>query len=405
MTPGVLWRVLHVVADRVVSMDVRLGIAAAAQAEAAGIKVVVSAFCAEHQISRKTYYELRGRYRQEGLEGLLPRSRRPLSSPSRTRSGMVELIVAKRLWLIGEGLDEGAQSIRWWLEQDGHEVEDLPCVRTIHRVLVREQLVIAEPRKRPRSSYKRFASPWANGCWQLDGHELTLADGTVVVVLRVQDDHSRKIMASTAAISENTADAWACVESAISRHGAPAMFLTDNGSAFSQRRAKGVMSEFEARLRGAGILPVTSSVRRPQTCGKKEREWQTLDRWLAARERAHDLPGLQRQLDAYDLLFNDQRRHQALAGLTPSQAYQRAEKAAAADQPLAAPAELRRVKVWANGAVSLGHSQTISIGREWAHTTVEVLREDPTCAVFHQGQLLELFQIQPELNHQPRPKR
>jgi transposase InsO family protein len=396
---------MRVVTDWVVSMDVRLGIAAASRAEAADVRVNVSAFCAEYDISRKTYYVLRGRYLKEGLEGLVPRSRKPLGSPSSTPESMVELIVAKRVALTLEGLDAGAQSIRWSLEQDGHGAGSLPCVRTIHRVLVREDLVVPAPAKRPRSSYRRFASPWANGCWQLDGHEVRLAGGIVAVVLRVQDDHSRKIMATRAARSENTADAWACVQSAIKRHGAPAMFLSDNGPAFSQRRGKGIMSEFEARLRGAGILPVTSSVGRPQTCGKKEREWQTLDRWLAAREPAKDLAALQVQLDAYDLIFNDQRRHQALGGLTPSQAYDRAEKAHPADRPLAAPAELRRVQVWANGAVSLGHSQTISIGREWAHTPIDVLREDPTCALFHQGQLLEIFQINPDLKHQPRPRR
>lgn len=226
-----------------------------------------------------------------------------------------------------------------------------------------------------------------------------------MVVLRIQDDHSRQIMASRAAASENTTDAWACVQTAIGRHGAPAMFLTDNGSAFSHRRARGVMSEFEARLRGMGILPVTSSVGRPQTCGKKEREWQTLDRWLAARPRAHTLPELQRQLDAYDLIFNQQRRHQALDGLTPAQAFARAHKAGPAPSPLAAPAELRRVTVWTNGSVSLGHSQTISLGRDWAHTTVDVLREDPSCAIFHNGQLLEILHIDPNRHHQIRNPR
>lgn len=385
-------------------MDVRLAIAALVQAEGAGLRVSVSAFCAEHRVSRKTYYKLRKRYLEEGLEGLVPRSRRPVDSPNRIPASVVELVVAKRIQLAAEGLDDGAQSIRWWLEQQGHDPAGLPCVRTIHRILVAAGLVVPQPRKRPRSSYKRFASAWANGCWQLDGHEVALADHTLMVVLRVQDDHSRQIMATRAAPSENSADAWACVQAAIGRHGAPAMFLTDNGSAFSQRRSKGVMSEFEARLRGEGILPITSSVGRPQTCGKKEREWQTLDRWLNARPRARDLVELQRQLDAYDLIFNHQRRHQALAGLTPATAFAHAEKAGPAPGPLAAPAELRRVRVWPNGAVSLGHSQTISIGREWAHTTVDVLREDPTCAIFHDGQLLELFHIDPHRQHQPRTR-
>lgn len=402
MTPGLLWRVLHVVADRLVSMDVRLAVAAVDQFQRAGVRLPVTAFCAEHKISRKTFYEVRKRYRAEGLEGLVPRSRRPRSSPLATPAAMLGLVVAKRLELIAEGRDEGAQSIQWALEGDGHTP---PSVRTIHRILVAHGLVTPQPQKRPRSSYKRFASPWANGRWQLDGHELALADGSPAVVLRVQDDCSRRIMASRAAVSENTRDAWECVRTAIGRHGAPAMFLTDNGSALSQRRAKGIMSEFEARLRGQGILPVTSSVSHPQTCGKKEREWQTLEKWLAVRSAAATLDDLQHQLDAYDLMFNHDRRHQALGGRTPAETYDNATKAAAAPQPLAAPAELRRVKVWANGAVSLGHGQTISVGREWAHTTVDVLREDPACAIFHDRQLLELFQINPDVQHEQRTRR
>jgi putative transposase len=388
-------------ADRVVSMDVRLAIASVLQAQSAGLKVSVKVFCAEQGISRKTFYKVRRRYLEGGLEGLVPRSRRPHRSPTATPTEVVALVIQRRRQLVGEGLDEGARSVRWWLEQEGWEC---PSERTIHRILVAHGLVEPQPRKRPRSSYKRFASPWANGCWQMDGHDRRLADGTVVVVLRVQDDCSRQIMASRAAGSENSTDAWRCVQAAIKRHGAPAMFLTDNGTAFSQRRVKGTMSEFEARLRGEGILPITSSIGHPQTCGKKEREWQTLDKWLTARPPARTLQGLQVQLDTYDLIFNRQRRHQALDGLTPAQRYTQAIKAHAADRPLSAPAELRHVPVWANGAVSLGHGQTISIGRGWAHTIVEVLREDPICAIFHDRQLIELIHIDPNRQHQPRSR-
>jgi len=382
-------------------MDVRLAIASVLQAQSAGLKVSVKVFCAEQDISRKTFYEVRRRYLEGGLEGLVPRSRRPHRSPTATPADVVALVIERRRQLVSEGLDEGARSVRWSLEQDGWEC---PSERTIHRILVAHGLVEPQPRKRPRSSYKRFASPWANGCWQMDGHDRRLADGGVVVVLRVQDDCSRQIMASRAARSENSADAWRCVQAAIKRHGAPAMFLTDNGTAFSQRRVKGTMSEFEARLRGEGILPITSSIGHPQTCGKKEREWQTLDKWLTARPPARTLQALQVQLDAYDLIFNRQRRHQALDGLTPAQRYTQATKAHAADRPLSAPAELRHVPVWANGAVSLGHGQTISIGRGWAHTIVDVVREDPICAIFHDRQLIELIHIDPNRQHQPRSR-
>ena len=46
--------------------------------------ISVTELCREMQISRKTYHELRGRFEKEGADGLLPRSRRPLSSPGQS---------------------------------------------------------------------------------------------------------------------------------------------------------------------------------------------------------------------------------------------------------------------------------------------------------------------------------
>lgn len=90
-----------------------------------------------------------------------------------------------------------------------------------------------QPRERPRSSFKRFVASEANGCRQMDGKDRPPAGGTIAKVLRVQSDCSRKIMAGRAAWSENTTDAWACMETAMDRHGRPAMFLSDGGSAFT----------------------------------------------------------------------------------------------------------------------------------------------------------------------------
>jgi transposase InsO family protein len=95
------------------------------------------------------------------------------------------------------------------------------------RIFTRSGLVEAQPQKRPRASYKSFRYPRPNDCWQLDGVEVELASGGKVVVLQVEDDHSRMILASRVAPSENGADAIAVVDLAITRHGAPVRFLTD----------------------------------------------------------------------------------------------------------------------------------------------------------------------------------
>jgi putative transposase len=386
-------------ADQVVSMDVRMAVAFFLQA---GPKMTIAQFCAENDISRDTYYKFKKRFDAGGLEALVPRSRRPHTSPSATGPEMMTTVIQKRSRLLVQGWDAGAVSIRSWLLREGVQA---PSARTIHRILVNHGLVEPQPRKRPRNSFRRFEKSRANECWQMDGHDRVLADGTPVKVLRVQDDCSRQIMASVAAVSENIQDVWACIETAINRHGAPAMFLSDNGSAFSQRRTKGILGEVEARLRVSGILPVTSSVSHPQTCGKKEREWSTLDLWLSARPLAQTLADLQTQIDAYDLIFNHQRPHQAHGGMTPAERYAEVDKATAASTPLAAPFQVNTVKVRRNGVIDLGRKTKMSIGKQWAGATVTVLREDPAIAIFHNDDLIDFIHLDPNREYQLRTHR
>ena len=143
---------------------------------------------------------------------------------------------------------------------------------------------------------------------------VALADQSEACILRLTDDHARMILASRAAPAETTLEAWALVETALARHGRPVMVLSDGGSAFTSRRTTGGISVFEQRLREQGINPVVSSPRHPQTCGKKERDWQPLKRWLAAHPPAATLAELQSLLDAYDVLFNTDRPHQGING-------------------------------------------------------------------------------------------
>jgi transposase InsO family protein len=386
-------------ADSVVSMDVRIAVAFFLQA-APGVSV--TGFCAEQGISRETFYKFKRRFEAGGLEALVPLSRRPHRSPRVTDAVMRARIVDKREQLSRDGLDAGAVSIGYRLRREGLQS---PSARTIHRILVGAGLVEPEPRKRPRSSFKRFAATAANGCWQMDGTDRALADGSMAKVLRVQDDCSRKIMASRAAVSENTVDAWACLEAAMTRHGRPAMLLSDRGAAFTQRRGRrGALGVFEARLRNLGILPMLASPGHPQTCGKKEREWQTLHRWLDARPPAPDLADLQVQLDAYDLIFNHDRPRQANHGRTPDEAYAAAPIACAADQPLAAPMTINKVKVRRDGVVNLGSSTRTSIGIQWAYSQVTVLREDPAVAIFHDDQLIRFLHLDPTRGYQLQPR-
>ena len=66
----------------------------------------VSTFCAEHGISRKSFYELRRRAKVDGPAAVLePRSRRPRSSPARLTDQVRAQAVQVRAALEASGLD------------------------------------------------------------------------------------------------------------------------------------------------------------------------------------------------------------------------------------------------------------------------------------------------------------
>jgi len=382
-------------------MEVRLAVAAFALVDDGSANV--TGVCRELGISRDTYYRYRRRFEASGWLGLLPLSSRPKSSPGQTSPEMVMLITRMRRELVEQGWDAGARSIRYRLERA--QIPDVPSARTVHRVLVRQGLVTPEPAKRPRASYRRFEHAAPNGCWQMDGTQWALADDTVATILRVTDDHSRMILASLVCDAENSVNAWACLDTAMDRHGPPAMLLTDGGTAFSSRRQRGGIGDVEARLRAIGVNPVVASPYHPQTCGKKERDWQPLKRWLAAQPPAHTLAELQRLLDAYDVLFNTDRPHQALDGQTPVERYRASPKAIPADHPVTR-CLITEPRASNRGRVELGNGYRINIGPQWAGVHVTVVRDDLDVVILHNQTIICRHHIDPTRKHQisGRPK-
>jgi transposase len=266
----------------------------------------VRAECAALGVSTKTFYKYLARFAEEGVEGFYPRSRRPLSCPSRLSAEVEDIIVGARKELDDDGWDAGAEQIGFWIAEhpESWPVEaKVPSRATINRVLERRGQIVKVPQRRPRRSRHRFEADQPNSMWQMDGFDYTLADGKVVTVLQINDDCSRFDLALRAATSENTNDVWAAVLWASSRYGLPAQFLTDNGTAFSGAR-RGWISRLEENLRALGVHPITSSVCHPQTCGKNERAHSTVLKWLRKQPPANDLEALQVLLDCYREHYN-----------------------------------------------------------------------------------------------------
>lgn len=372
----------------VVTMETKV---AAMLAEVSARRLSVSAVCAELGISRQTYYKWRRRFEEEGLAGLEPRSRRPGRSPAVTSAATSRLIVAARAALEAEGWDNGATSIFFRLCRDG---EQPPSVRTIHRVLVRAGLVRPEPRKRPRSSYRRFEFPAADDCWQIDAYEHRLNEASKVVVFELKDDCSRFLLDVLAWPDEDTLGAWTCLGRAMANYGKPLMLLSDNSLAFTGRRLRSEVL-FEKNLTRLGIKALHSTPRHPQTNGKTERGHATARRWLAHQpdtDTTDTVEDLQVVLDRYRDAFND-RPHQGLDGRTPRE--QHAASVRTAPRPTLDPTHPTFVSTptaSSRGAIGVG-GVVLGLGVEYAGLQLSCFTTDDHVLVFYQHHLVHEFDI------------
>jgi transposase InsO family protein len=378
--------------SREVTMEIKYA-AVFASVQAGGESV--TSVCERLQISRKSYYKYLARFCSDGLEGLQPRSRRPLTSPTETPPPMVELIVKARADLAVEGWDNGALSIFYRLLR---EAEQPPSWRTIHRVLVRQGLVRAEPRKRPRSSRHRFEFPAPDDCWQIDAFGYLLAGGESVVIFEVKDDCSRAQIANLGWTAEDTLGAWECLARGIDDFGKPHLLLSDNSLAFTGKAHNRIVL-VEKNLMALGIKPITSRPHHPQTCGKNERGHQTVQRWLAAQPTAATLAELQALLDRYQQEYNN-RPHQ---GLDPNQTPLERRIAAARHTPNPVrpeePTLVRHCTVKQRGFVNWD-GRRIGVGAELAGRMLLVFATGDHLLIFYRHHLVRELTIDRSRSYQ-----
>ena len=307
----------------------------------------VSTFCAEHGISRQSFYKLRERAKLDGPAAVLePRSRRPRSSPSTLTDEVKGQAVRVRAALEASGLDHGPISVHDKMRAMG--LDPVPSVASLARIFRQAGVARVEPRKKPRSAWRRFVYPAPNACWQLDATEYVLTGGQKCVIFQLIDDHSRYAVASHVAWGETTEAAIIVFDKAVTAHGVPQRLLSDNGTALnpSRRGIRGQLVEHVSRL---GVEAITGKPYKPTTQGKNERFHQTLFRYLDKQPLADSLAGLQAQVDAFDHVYNTQRPHQGLPGrVTPQVAWESIAKAEPPrpqpDPPLLVPAVTRQLR-------------------------------------------------------------
>jgi len=358
-------------------LDASLVAAINHHAEAFGLDF--KGWCAANNVSRSTAY--RHKKRIEELGRWEPLSTRPKSRPDHQTPPEVEaeILQLRRELQEQPGQDCGADNVRYYLQQIA-ELDDwaargwrVPSRATIHKIMKRQGLVRPQPRKRPKSSYRRFAYAQPRDCYQIDATEIILAHRHKAVVFEVLDDCTRLLVATLAWEVEDAAGAITAITRAFHEFGVPALVLADNGSAFTCRTRSASVSRFTRVVTAAGARLIHSSPYHPQTCGKIERHHRTFKAWLADQPAPANITELQAACDRYQHWYNIRRRHSAW-NKPPQQAWDDAPtRGGPGHLPVQQNAQVKILTVFSNGDIHLTGRTFVSIGRAHAAKKVTVL--------------------------------
>lgn len=268
-------------------------------------------------VSRKTTYKWVQRFESEGNPGLMDRSRRPTTSPSRTADDVTEAILLLRrrhpLW--------GAKKLLKVLEQRDPEV-DWPCRSTVCDMLKRNEMISPRPRRRfPGHAGKPTTSMDApNDIWCADFKgEFKTKDGIYCYPLTVTDGYSRFLLGCRALTSTAHDGAKPVMSRLFHEFGLPLIIRTDNGVPFATSALSRLsrMSVWWIRL---GIYPELIEPGHPEQNGRHERMHRTLKQHTV-RPPSSSRRSQQSSFDRFRTEYNEQRPHEGLDLATPASVY------------------------------------------------------------------------------------
>src|SRR3990167_1883853 len=115
--------------------------------------------CASLGKTKQWLYKWVSRYTPDAPTWCEGQSQRPLTSPYRTPAEIEEIVEMVRLSLYNKGLFCGNQAIQW--EMNDMEVQPIPSLSTIGRILRRRELTHRRTRSEERRVGKECRSRWS----------------------------------------------------------------------------------------------------------------------------------------------------------------------------------------------------------------------------------------------------
>ncbi len=277
----------------------------------------VQEFYSAHALDRRTFRKYYNRYLQSGNEeDLLPRKRGPRWKTRRILPQIEKRIVEQR----HKGLNryEIVNVLR------GELREKTPSPSGVYQVLCRHGL--NRLRSQMKEEKRKIIKLKAGELGHIDTHYLSKD--------LIVSDRKRRYLVSV--VDSCTRIAWA--EMVHDIQALTVMFaalrmmnilqvnytiqfqeiLTDNGPEFGTRDSKKKRQHpFERMLEEMGVKHRYTKPYRPQTNGKVERFWRTLNDDLIEETTFESEEEFEKELEQYIYYYNTERPHQALGGKTP----------------------------------------------------------------------------------------
>ena len=278
----------------------------------------MSEVCRDFGISRKTGYKIFNRYKDQGLEALTDRSRRPVryanQLPDQVERLIVDLKRDKPHW--------GARKIRELLVRRLAGDVRLPAKSTVHAVLDRHGLVQrARARRNHAQGTPLSAGAVPNTLWCADFKgEFKLGNGRYCYPLTVTDHASRYLLLCEAFDSTREAPVTEAFQRLFRDRGLPGAIRSDNGLPFASPNGLYNLSRLSVWWLRLGIAIERIKPGHPQQNGRHERMHLTLKKEAT---RPPGMNSLQQQarFDAFVREFNTERPHEALAMRCPAELY------------------------------------------------------------------------------------
>lgn len=260
-----------------------------------------------------------------GETTLADRSRRPQTSPGRTRASIEAQIVSVRdahpAW--------GARKITRWLEREGVRC---PTVSTVHQILHRHGRIVPPPGG--ASARQRFEKPAPNLLWQMDFKGwVRLGNGERCHPLTIIDDHSRYVPCLRACANQQNSTVQSHLRRTFERYGLPEAMFVDNGPPWGDASARH-WTRLRVWLLKLGVEVIYSRPYHPQSRGKNERFHRTLRDEVFALKRFAEFAQVQEAFDVWREVYNFERPHEALDLDVPADRYRPSTRAMPEQLPM-----------------------------------------------------------------------